>query len=163
MERRTLEDYRSEGRLTAADVCACGGRYEVMLLNLDLEQQTGMARIWGQHRQGCGALDEALTCVVQAVCQEEEEQVAGWGWRQESLDLLGVTYPLYAWFLDVMPCLVCWRLIVGVPLLLFGSQGVLAFCHRCFEARGLGQFLRIGPRREGAEGGPEDGPCGERG
>jgi hypothetical protein len=70
--------------------------------------------------------------------------MAGWAWRQESLDLLGVTYPLYAWCLDVAPCLACWRLIVGVPRLLFGSQGMLAFCHTCFEARGLRPFLQIG-------------------
>jgi hypothetical protein len=73
MERRTLEDYRSEERLPAADVCDCGGRYEVMLLNLDLEQQTGTARIWGQHRQGCGALEDASADVAQGVSHEEEE------------------------------------------------------------------------------------------
>src|SRR5262245_33492980 len=148
MERRTLEDYRSEGRLPAADVCACGGRYEDMLLNLDPEQQTGTARIWGQHREGCWALEDALMDVLQGVSQTEDDQVAGWGWRQESLDLLGVTYPLYDWCLDVAPYLACWRLIVGAPLLLFGSQGMLAFCQGCFEARGLGQFLQIGPHRE---------------
>ena len=76
MERRTLEDYRSEGRLPAADACECGGRYEVMLLNLDLEQQTGIARIWTAHRGHCWTLDADH---MDEGPQEEEEQVAGWG------------------------------------------------------------------------------------
>jgi hypothetical protein len=160
VERKRLEDYRSEDRMPAADACECGGRYEVMLVNLDLEQQTGMARIRAAHRGHCWTLDGDLTA---GGPQEEEEQVAGWGWRQETMDLMGVTYPLYDWFMDVVPCLACWRLIVGVPLLLFGSQGVLAFCQTCLHERGLGAFLQLGPRREGAEDGPEDGPDGERG
>jgi hypothetical protein len=55
--------------------------------------------------------------------------------------------------MDVGPCLGCWRLVVGVPSLLFGSQGTLAFCLTCFRERGLAQWLQTGT----TEGGPDDG------
>jgi hypothetical protein len=158
VERKRLEDYRSEDPVPAADTCECGEPFDIMLFNLDVEQQTGIARIWATHRETCATFEEALTSAEPGVRREEEDQTAGWGWRQETMALLGVVYPLYEWFLDVMPCLACWKLIVGVPLLLFGSQGVLAFCHTCFQARGLGPFLQIGRRREGAEDDVGDGP-----
>jgi hypothetical protein len=56
----------------------------------------------------------------------------------------GVSYPLLAWPLDVLPCLVCWRLIVGVPLLLMSTRGMLAVCERCVAASGFMEALRIG-------------------
>jgi hypothetical protein len=55
--------------------------------------------------------------------------------------------------MDVGPCLGCWRLVVDVPFLLFGSQGTLAFCLICVRARGLAQWLQTGT----TEGCPHDG------
>jgi len=147
MERKRPDDYASEDWFPAADTCQdCGAGYDILLESMtrdDVATQTTTARIRCQHAATCDAWDETD--------QEEEAQVVGWWWDPSgrTVELLGVRYPLYGGMAEVYPCVACWRLIVGVPLLLFesnrvGASGAVAFCHGCVEARGLWQMLESG-------------------
>ncbi len=125
---RRIGDYPQGEWLEAADACQdCGAHFEVNIEDL-VEADAATVRVRAAHRDGCEWAEEEPGAGVTD---------AGWGLADVRIELGGQTYQLLDWYLDVMACCGCERLMVGVPLLIFPEGGILALCWSCAKQWGI--------------------------
>ncbi len=128
MTSKQLADYPIGKPFEAADGCQfCSSKYQVTITEVD---DAGM---WGTVEYSLAHEDD---CPDRWLLDDSNE-----------IDILGWTFsPLRVAFGDwngqplasrpnVGPCLNCWRLIIGVPLILFDPNGAyqMDFCFECVE------------------------------
>lgn len=142
-----LADYPRDTWFEAADTCPdCGARYELRLEAVDPDGEAGLVTIRAAHQAGCEAVAGLLvpTRTEDGRVWQEDKAEAGWEVGPRQVELQGQRYDTLTWHLDVLPCVSCARLLVGVPLLLFDPEGdwLLSFCGSCAKQFGLAASLR---------------------
>jgi len=115
--KRLLRDYPLNVWLDAADECPeCFHTLRVRVVWLDDDGLFGNVEV---HCPECG---------------DSYVDLAGWTLAEEPFSLRGrLFYPIVS-ISNVGPCLNCWKLIPGAPLILFidgGRGGELNFCFEC--------------------------------
>ena len=135
-----LKDYQSGEWMDAADFCEmCGARHQVKVKEVQSDGLYGVVEIMERHGPGCPMRLEAYPY--------ERSDHAGWEYASETVKLFGREFtPLKARG-NVGSCLCCWKLIVGVPLILFLDEdrgGELDFCFNCALELGVIDKLRSG-------------------
>ncbi len=87
--------------------------------------------------------DVTIKCLT---CGFSDYDLAGWKVGSKAVTILGKQYTPLTSRANVGSCVVCDRIIVGVPLILFineGRGGELDFCTECAEKTGvLGALLK---------------------
>jgi len=137
--RKLLKDYPLNEWIEAADGCEfCGAKYQVRSTRVDPDENMGDVEYRITHTEDCpegyyeeGDYDPALAANF---------DVAGWTYKEKPIKFRGLElYPLES-RANIGPCLLCGKLVVGVPLILFideGRGGQLDFCFRCAEEKGI--------------------------
>jgi hypothetical protein len=78
-------------------------------------------------------------------------EAVGWGLGLRQLEINSLHYVTLTWHLDVLPCVPCERLMVGVPLLLCPAEGewLLSFCWSCAKQWGIPKAMDHAEGRKG--------------
>jgi len=124
--------------MDAADGCDCGAKYQVRVSSLESDR-FGEVEWRINHREDCYEIEEDYVDghpVTEISCTD----VAGWEFMDKPVDFRGLElYPLKS-RVNIGPCLICWKLIIRAPLILFidgGKGGQLDFCFACAEEQGI--------------------------
>ena len=137
--KKLLKDYPLDEWIEAADGCEfCKAKYQVRITSIDPDENVGDVAYRITHAKDCpenyelqGGYDPVLVA---------SSDVAGWEYSQKPVTFRGMElYPLKS-RLNVGPCLLCEKLVIRVPLILFidqGRGGQLDFCFSCVEEKGI--------------------------
>jgi len=137
--RKLLKDYPVKTRIEAAGGCQyCGAKYEVVITFVDESGCFGDVEYSVRHREDCPeGLDEEEGRWHEV---QSGSDVAGWEYMDKPVKFFGLEfYPLKS-RVNVGPCLICGKLVIGVPLILFlnqGRKGELDFCFPCVQEYGM--------------------------
>jgi len=127
MQKR-LKDFEIGKVYEAADECEdCGSKLEVIIREIDESGDYG----WLEWR-----------CPE---CKESYDEIVGWELADESAIIFGMElYPILGRS-NIGPCLICEKLIIGVPLILFpeGGDYEFDFCFECAYQKGLLKRLYV--------------------
>jgi hypothetical protein len=114
--------------MEAADGCEyCGAKKEIMVLDVDESGDFGDIQVRCRHAEGC--LEE----------ESESFDISGWVFSHEVLKIVGREFPTLRTRVNVGPCFNCWKLIAGVPIILFPENGEyeVDFCDVCVKELGI--------------------------
>ena len=134
---RRLRDYPLNEWMEAADGCdLCGEKARVMVTWVDESGNFGDVHVQHQHKDDC--LDPEMCGFGDHI------DVAGWEFSERDLGIAGREWPTLKSRANIGPCLSCWKLVVGVPLILWPSDGdvELDFCFKCAEELGILDLLK---------------------
>ena len=143
--RKLLRDYPLREWMEAADGCDyCKAKYEARITWVDETGCFGDVEYRISHRQACAERFDMET--GEDLRDVTNVDIAGWEYHDKPLTLRGPhgrgcveLYPLKS-RANVGPCLLCGKLVIGVPLILFideGRGGQLDFCFGCAESLGI--------------------------
>jgi len=142
---KLLKDYPVQTWLKAADGCEyCKAPYEFRVTWIDETGCFGDVETRIQHREGCMSIAE----YDENFC-EDSHDVAGWEFHERPITIQGHQLIPLKSKANIGPCLHCWKLIVGVPLILFidqGKGGEIDLCFPCAEKLGVLDQLKGGIR-----------------
>jgi len=137
---KVLKDYPINVWLQAADDCHyCRAPVEIVLLNRE-EPARAMARV--HHQIGCSAAELRRDEDAGASIQKKMISV-GWEYPESlrTLNFRGANLPIIRTHVEAVPCLLCWRIVTGGPIVYFIPQhfggGLLTFCNFCVERHKL--------------------------
>lgn len=140
---KELKDYPLDEWMEAADGCDyCGAKYEVMVTWVDKTGKFGDVTYRIKHEDGCpDRFDDFTGEPIGDVV--EDVDVAGWEFSERVIPLAGRKWLTLKSRVNIGPCLNCWKLVVGVPLILFPEDGKveLDFCFKCAEELGILNLL----------------------
>lgn len=127
-----LKDYPMNKWLPGAGECeSCGAPYEVQITYLDVDGDYGSIQIRIQREESC--MEEELY-------GSPEPEWAGWELKDKPTKLVGRDFWPIIRRANIGPCLNCWKLIPGTPIILFldqGKGGELDFCFKCAQELGI--------------------------
>ena len=142
---KLLKDYPQGQWIPAADACqSCGAPKEVRVTYVDDSGRAGSVEIRAHHRKDC---------FESAGEMEEGDDIAAWNFFLPRIFIRNKAVSAYAsWFYafsdvsNISPCVNCWRLVTGVPLILFGPdqknvQWEIHFCDDCVKLLGIDKML----------------------
>ena len=132
-----LKDYPLNEWMEAADGCdLCGKKVMVMVTWVDESGDYGDVHVQRQHKDSCP--DPEMCGFGDLV------DVAGWEFSDRTITLAGREWPTLKSRVNIGPCLNCWKLVVGVPLILWPGDGdvELDFCFSCAAELGILDSLR---------------------
>jgi len=126
--RVSLLDFELNKDYEAADCCdECGGKI-VFRITYRSPDHPNMGAVWWR-------------CLR---CEREDVDIVGWEQADKTVEFMGQKfYPLTA-RANIGPCLLCGKLVIGVPLILFldkGEKGELDFCFTCVKKNGWDEKL----------------------
>jgi hypothetical protein len=136
---KRLKDYPRNEWLEAADGCdLCGAKARVMVTWVDESGDQGDVHV--QHRHDVDCPDPEMHGFG------EDLDVAGWEFSDKTITLAGREWSTLKSRINIGPCLNCWRLVVGVPLILWPEDGdvELDFCFDCAGELGILDRLKGG-------------------
>lgn len=143
-EIKLLKDFPKNQWLEAADGCEyCKEKYNVMVTWVDETGAFGDIVKKLEHKEDCPERFDYETGVEQG--QILLHDIAGWEFMDKPVKLFGKKFIPLKSRANVGPCLSCWKLVVGVPLILFidkGRGGELDFCFTCAQKLGILDNLR---------------------
>ena len=132
VEVKRLKDYPLNEWMEAADGCdLCGEKDRVMVTWVDESGDSGDVHVQHQHKDDCP--DPEMYGFGDHV------DMAGWEFSDRTITLKGREWPTLKARGNIGPCLSCWKLIVGVPLILWPDDGEveLDFCFGCAVELGI--------------------------
>ena len=121
---KRLKDYPLEEWMEAADGCEyCGAKDRVMVTWVDETGDFGEVHVQRQHKDDCLDKEEG----------GDYFDMVGWEYSHKVIKIAGREWPTFKSRCNVGPCLNCWKLVVGVPLILCPGKGdvELNFCLDC--------------------------------
>jgi len=124
---KRLKDYPVGEEFDAADECkCCSATLKVTIKEID---ETGD---FGYLTWSC------------PTCSRSGDDIVGWVFADEPITILGKQfYPIVS-RANVGPCLNCWKLVIGVPLILFPNESSqLDFCFPCANELGILKSLVV--------------------
>jgi len=128
---KRLKDYPLKVWQPAADTCEfCGAPYQVQVSWVDETGNFGTVIFKADHKPDC----------QRDMGDQTEEDVAGWLFSENTVHLFAKEWTPIKARANVGPCLNCWRLIVGTPIILFlqeGKAGEIDVCVKCAEETGI--------------------------
>jgi len=139
---KRLKDYPQKEWIEAADGCEfCEEKFFVQITDVDGSGNFGSIKWRIYHKEDCPErLEEEEEILVAAEEFKEGEDVAGWEFYEHTIMIKGMTfYPIKS-RANIGPCLICGKLVIRVPLILFineGKKGELDFCFDCTKDRGI--------------------------
>ena len=143
MERKmpkVLKDYPMNVWLQAADDCTgCRAPVEIMLLHYR-EPTKAITRV--HHRRGCSTIELRRDLDARASILKKIISV-GWEYPKSlrTFNFRGVNISTIRTYVEAVPCLLCWRIVTGGPIVYFIPQylggGLLTFCKFCVEKHKL--------------------------
>ena len=138
--RKVLKDYPINVWLQAADDCTdCMAPVEIILLDRE-EPARAMTRV--HHRRGCSTIKLRKDLDVTPSILEKMISV-GWEYSESlrAFNFRGMNISTIMTHSEAVPCLVCWRIVTGGPIVYFIPQhlggGLLTFCKFCVEKHKL--------------------------
>ena len=132
-----LKDYTLNEWMEAAGGCdLCGEKAKVMVTWVDESGDFGDVAIEHRHKDEC--LDPEMYGFG------EYMDVAGWEFSDRTINIAGREWPTLKSRVNTGPCLNCWKLVVGIPLILWPEDGEveLDFCFKCAEEIGVLDLLK---------------------
>jgi len=140
--RKVLKDYPINVWLQAADDCNyCRAPVEIILLNRE-EPARAMTRV--HHQIGCSTIELRRGRDLDASVSIMKKVISvGWEYPESvrTLNFRGVNLPIIRTYVEALPCLICWRIVTGGPIVYFIPQhrgeGLLTFCKFCVEKNKL--------------------------
>ncbi len=126
---KRLKDYPIHEWMETADGCIyCGAKNEIMILAVDESGDMGDIKIRRHHREDC--LEPEF---------DEVFDICGWVFSHRKFHIADKEFPTLMSRLNTGPCLNCWKLIVGIPVILFPESGEyeIDFCDACVEELGI--------------------------
>ena len=135
--RKLLRDYPAREWMEAADGCDyCKAKYQARITWVDETGCFGDVEYRISHGEDCPERFD-LTSPGVDVMDGVNVDVAGWEFKDKPMKLRGIEfYPLKS-RVNVGPCLLCGKLVIGVPLILFLDHGELNFCFGCAQEKGI--------------------------
>ena len=150
--KKLLRDYPAREWMEGADGCQyCGAKYEVRVTWVDETGCFGDVEYRISHKEDC---PERFDISINGVDMAEgvNVDVAGWEYHDKPFTLRGPhgrgcveLYPLKS-RVNVGPCLLCEKLVIRAPLILFIDEGrgeELDFCFGCAEERGILKEMEV--------------------
>ncbi|MDH5203434.1 MAG: hypothetical protein OEW69_09270 [Nitrospirota bacterium] len=142
--KKLLKDYPLNQWLEAADGCQyCKKAYQVRVTWVDESGNYGDLEIKEQHEKSCIEQFEPES-------HSPRWDTAGWEFTEKEVTILEHTFRPIKLRMNVGPCVHCWKLVVGIPLILFideGKGGEIDLCFSCAEKLGvLDQLKKKGDR-----------------
>lgn len=140
---KCLKDYPLREWLEAADGCEfCGAKYEVQVTLVDESGDFGEVSYRIRHQDDCPErYGEFMPGTLHSGLESYGEVLDGVGWKfsHRVLKIAGREWPTLKSRANIGPCLSCWKLVVGVPLILWPEDGEveLDFCFKCAEELGI--------------------------
>ena len=137
--KKLLRDYPMNEWMEAADGCQfCRSKYQVRITYVDETGSFGDITYKIQHKEDCpDRFDEELGIPLTGNVVHD---IAGWEYHDYPFTFRGVQYYPLKSRVNVGPCHICTKLVIGVPLILFideGRGGELNFCFPCAEEKGM--------------------------
>lgn len=123
--------------MEAADGCEfCGVKYEVKVTCVDKTGDFGDVSYSIKHRDYCPERQDPF---MGETAIDVFHDIAGWDFSDRKLHMAGKEWPTLKVRANIGPCLNCWKLVVGVPLILWPGDGKveLDFCFKCAEELGI--------------------------
>lgn len=130
---KRLKDYPVHEWMETADGCIyCGAKHEIMILDVNESGDLGDIKIRRHHEEDCFDPES-----------EDVFDVCGWVFSHSKLHIVGREFPTLRSHLNAVPCLNCWKLIVGVPVILFLENGEYEadFCDTCIQELGILEMM----------------------
>jgi len=158
-ELKRLKDYPLDEWMEAADGCdLCGERAWVKVTWVDESGDYGEAYFKTPHRPDCPNFRDAYESWDDPWVDYPDEpretpkpvperrEIAGWEWSERTITLAGREWTTLKARANIGPCLNCMKLVVGVPLILWPSDGKveLDFCFSCAAELGILNHLKGG-------------------
>lgn len=136
-QEKRLKDYPLKEWMDAADGCDyCGEKARVKVLEVDKTGNYGSIQIQHRHKPGCMEIVDSIPPDIRGF--RDYVDVVGWEFSDRPITLVGREWPALKSRANIGPCLNCWKLIVGVPIILFPNEEVeLDFCHECVKELGI--------------------------
>lgn len=134
---KQLKDYTLNEWMDAADGCdLCGEKARVMVTWVDESGDYGDVVIEHRHKDDC---PDPEMCGF-----GEHMDLIGWKFSERTISIAGREWYTLKGRMNIGPCLNCWKLVVGVPLILFPEDGKveLDFCFKCAEELGVLDLLK---------------------
>ena len=129
---KQLKDYPLKEWMEAADGCDyCKAKAQIMVTWIDESGDFGDVHIQYKHEDDCS---------IEFGDQFSDNiDVAGWEFSSKILKIAGEEIPTLKSRMNIAPCLSCWKLVVGVPLILWLEDGSVEmdFCFPCAEKLGI--------------------------
>lgn len=129
--RKFRKDYPIDVWLQGADDCTgCRAPVEIILLNRE-EPAKAMTRV--HHQIGCSTIDLRRDSDPTATILEKAISV-GWEYAESlrTFNFRGMNISTIMNYAEAVPCLICWRIVTGGPIVYFIPQhlggGLLTFC-----------------------------------
>jgi len=147
---KLLKDYPLNEWIEAADGCEyCKAKYQVRITWIDPEENVGDVEYRIRHEEDC--LGKYDLRGVEILEDDVDADIGGWTYMEKAIAFRGLNlYPLKS-RANLGPCLICEKLVVGVPLILFideGRGGELNFCFGCAEEKGILREVLNKPAKE---------------
>jgi hypothetical protein len=136
-ELKRLKDYPLNEWMEAADGCDfCGEKARVMVTWVNKSGDFGDVVI--QHRHKDESYDPEMSVFG------EHTDVAGWEFSDRTLNIAGREWPTLKGRANIGPCLNCWNLVVGVPIILWPSDGKVEIdlCFKCAKELGILDLMK---------------------
>jgi len=130
---KQLKDYPLNEWMEAADGCDyCGAKYEVMVTWVDETGKFGDVTYRIKHEDGCPDRYDDFTGEPIGDTVENVD-AAGWTFSERIIPIAGRRWVALKSLANIGPCLNCWKLVVGIPLILWPSNAKveLDFCFNC--------------------------------
>lgn len=142
MFEKLLKDFPLNSWIDAADTCEfCGRKYAIKITETDKSGKFGNVTWRIYHTLDCPErFNEEEEIIFSPGEYEEGEDFAGWDFRKNTITILGMTFKPLKSRANIGPCLICEKLVVRVPLILFigqGKLGELDFCFTCAKEKGI--------------------------
>jgi hypothetical protein len=126
---KLLKDYPRDEWFEAADGCeVCGVKYQVQIVDMDMDGVFGAVKWMLKHKPECPEAEEDG--------EEWDVESAGWEYMSKPYTFRGRQYYPISLRANVAPCLNCGKIIIGTPLIIFidkGEKGELDFCWSCVK------------------------------
>ena len=135
--KKLLKDYPAREWMEAADGCQyCKAKYEARITWVDPAENVGDLEYKIDHKLDCPEVNDYFD--GSAVTEFSSHDIAGWDYMEKPINFKGLKlYPLKA-RANVGPCLLCEKLVIRAPLILFiDEDGELDFCFGCAEEKGI--------------------------
>ena len=138
--KKLLKDYPLDEWIEAADGCEfCRAKYQVRITFVDETGTFGDVAYRITHSQDCPERFDIMSPGVDT-SNGVNVDIAGWTYKKKPITFQDLElYPLES-RANIGPCLICDKLVVGVPLILFineGRGGELNFCFGCAAEKGI--------------------------
>ena len=136
---KLLKDYPLNEWMDAADGCEfCKAKYQVKITFVDETGNFGDVVTRITHEEDCPERYDQGPDYSPVHIGDYDS--AGWAYKEKPITFRGLEFYPLEWHANIGPCLICEKLVIRAPLILFidqGRGGELNFCFGCVEEKGI--------------------------